>query len=72
MMSKGCLYHIVRFKYLDSTVSPIELVPVVREFLEVFLNDLLEIPPEQEIDFGIDLLSDTNPISIPLYRIAPS
>ena len=72
MISEGCLYHIVRVKDLDFEVSPIELVPIVRGFLEVFPNDLLEIPPEQEIDFGIDLLSDTNPISIPLYRIDPS
>ena len=62
MISKGCLYHIVRFKYLDSTVSPIELVPVVREFLEVFPNNLPRIPHKREIDFGIEFLQDTNPI----------
>ena len=44
----------------------------MREFPEVFPNDLLGIPPEWEIDIGIDLLPDTNPISIPPYRIAPS
>ena len=43
----------------------------MREFLEVFLDDLPRIPPEQEIDFGIDLLTDTQPISIPPYRMAP-
>ena len=43
--------------------------PVVREFPEAFPNDLPEIPPEWEIDFGIELLLDTNPISIPPYRI---
>ena len=30
MISKGCLYHIVRVKVLDSKNPPIELVPVVR------------------------------------------
>ena len=44
----------------------------MREFLEVFSNDLPGIPPEWEIYFGIDLLSDTNPITIPLYWMAPS
>ena len=38
--------------------------------MEVFPNGLLGIPPEREIDFGIDLLPDINPISIPLYRMA--
>ena len=40
MISKGCLYHIVRVKDLDSETPPIELVPVVMEFPKVFLNDL--------------------------------
>ena len=28
--------------------------------------------PEREIDFGIDLLQDSQPISIPLYRMSPA
>ena len=36
MISKGCLYHIVRVPDLDSEIPPIESVPVVNEFLEVF------------------------------------
>ena len=72
MISKGCLYHIVRVQDLDSEIPHIESVPVVSEFLEIFPNELPGIPPEQEIDFGIDLLSDTNPISISPYRMAPA
>ena len=68
MISKGCLYHIVRLKYLDSKNPPFES-PVEREFPKVFPNDLPGIPPEREIDFGIDLLPATNPISIPSYRM---
>ncbi|WMV18711.1 hypothetical protein MTR67_012096, partial [Solanum verrucosum] len=45
----------------------LESVPVVNEFLLVFYDDLPGIPPEREIDFGIDLLSDMQPISIPPY-----
>ena len=36
----------------------------------VFPDDLPGIPPEREIDFGIDLLTDIQPISIPPYRMA--
>ena len=61
----------VRVQYLDSDVPPIESVPVVIDFPEVFPKDLPDIPPKWEIDFGIDLLPDTNPISIPPYRMAP-
>ena len=62
MMSKGCLYHIVRVQDSDSRIPPIELVLIVKEFLEVFPNDLPDIPPKREIDFGINLLPDINPI----------
>ena len=30
---------------------PDEDVPVVRDFLDVFLNDLPGLPPKREIDF---------------------
>ena len=62
MISKACIYHIVGVQDLDFEVHPIELVLVVSAFLEVFPNDLPGIPPERKINFGIDLLPDTNPI----------
>ncbi|WMV19079.1 hypothetical protein MTR67_012464 [Solanum verrucosum] len=43
---------------------------VVKEFPDIFPDDLPGISPKREIDFGIDLLPDTQPISIPSYRIA--
>ena len=70
MISEGCLYHIVIVQDLDSKIPPIESVPVVREFSEVFSNDLPIILPEREINFSIDLLPDTYPISISPYRLA--
>ncbi|XP_049388796.1 uncharacterized protein LOC125853135 [Solanum stenotomum] len=67
-----CIYHIVRVKDIESETPPLELVPIVREFSKVFPDGLPAIPPEREIDFDIDLLSDTQPISIPPYQIAPA
>ena len=43
--SKGCLYHIVRFKYLTTEIPPIESVHVVMEFPKVFPNDIPKICP---------------------------
>ena len=45
---------------------------MMREFTDVFPNDLPGIPPELETYFGINLLMDTNSISIPPYRKAPA
>jgi hypothetical protein len=36
---------------------------VVREFLDVFLEELLRMPPDREVEFVIDLLPRTAPIS---------
>ena len=52
MISKGCIYHLVRVQDLDSEVPPIESVPVESEFLEVFLIDHPSIPPKREIELG--------------------
>ncbi|XP_052203150.1 uncharacterized protein LOC127808617 [Diospyros lotus] len=44
-----------------------EEVEVVREFLDVFPKDLTELPPDREVEFAIELLPGTTPISIPTY-----
>ncbi len=44
----------------------------MNEFPLVFPNNLPSNSLEWEIDFVIDLLPDTKPISIPPYRIAPA
>ncbi|KAA3484674.1 DNA/RNA polymerases superfamily protein [Gossypium australe] len=58
---------------IDSKVSEkkIESVPVVCEFSDVFLEELLGLPPIREVEFRIDLLPGTTPISIAPYRMAP-
>ncbi|KAA3484483.1 DNA/RNA polymerases superfamily protein [Gossypium australe] len=48
----------------------VELVPIVCEYPEVFLEELSGLPPVREIEFGIDLVLGTSPISIALYRMA--
>ena len=72
MIPKGYLYHLVRLKDYSLETLSLESVPLVCEFPEVFSKDLHGIPPEREIDCGIDLLPHTHPISIPPYRMAPA
>ena len=45
---------------------------VVREFLDVFSEDLLGLPLDRELEFEIELLSCSAPVSIPPYKIAPA
>ncbi|KAL2230914.1 UNVERIFIED_CONTAM: Transposon Ty3-G Gag-Pol polyprotein [Sesamum indicum] len=54
-------------------VSPGVLdVPVVREFPDVFPDELPGLPPHREVDFEIDTIPGVVPISIAPYRMAPS
>lgn len=61
---KGYIYNTVSVNDLWFEYPPLESIDVVKEFLEVFPDYLPIIPLEQEINFGIDLLQDTRPISI--------
>ena len=47
-------------------------MPVVCEFSDIFPKDLVGLPPDRELEFGIELLSGSTPISIPPYRMAPA
>ncbi|KAK4383727.1 putative mitochondrial protein [Sesamum angolense] len=46
-------------------------VPVVREFPDVFPEELPGLPPHREVDFEIDTIPGAAPISITPYRMAP-
>ena len=45
---------------------------VVCEYSDVFPEDLVSLPPHREIEFSIDLVPDTAPISMAPYRFAPA
>ncbi|KAA0059041.1 ty3-gypsy retrotransposon protein [Cucumis melo var. makuwa] len=46
--------------------------PVVRDYLDVFLEELPRFPPHTKIDFAIELEPGTVPIFKALYRMAPA
>nr|GEZ59210.1 hypothetical protein [Tanacetum cinerariifolium] len=46
-------------------------IVVVRDFPEVFPNDLSGLPPIQEIKFRIELIPETTPVAKFPYRLAP-
>ena len=47
-------------------------IPVVRDNSDVFPNDLPGLATDREIEFNIDLLPGTNPISIAPYHMVPT
>ncbi|GKF06488.1 putative reverse transcriptase domain-containing protein [Tanacetum coccineum] len=49
-----------------------EEIVVIREFPEVFLDDLPRLPPIQEIEFRIELIPEATPVAKSPYRLALS
>ncbi|MCI57297.1 cellular nucleic acid-binding protein [Trifolium medium] len=49
-----------------------EELPVVCEFLDVFPEDVSDVPPEREVEFTIDLVPGTSPISMAPYQMSAS
>ena len=52
--------------------TQLEDIPIVKEFPDVFLDDISGLPPDREVEFTIDLIPGTEPNSIPPYRMAPA
>jgi len=47
-------------------------IPIVCDFKDVFLEELLGLPPQREIEFEIELILGSQPISSAQYRMAPT
>ena len=59
----------------DTQITPnhrVQAPRVVWEFMDVFLQELQGLPSFQEVDFFIELVPGTAPISIAPYRMAPA
>nr|GEZ59560.1 putative reverse transcriptase domain, ribonuclease H-like domain, aspartic peptidase domain protein [Tanacetum cinerariifolium] len=52
--------------------SKLKDIPVVREFPDVFPEDLSGLPPSREVEFRIDLIHGAMPVAKSPYRLAPT
>ena len=71
MLRKGCQGYLAFVIDRRQEGTRLEDIPIVKEFPDVFPDDVLGLPPDREVEFTIDLILGTEPISIPLYRMAP-
>jgi hypothetical protein len=49
-----------------------ESISVVEEFMDVFPEELPGMPPEREVEFYIDIIPGTAPITKRPYHMAPT
>ncbi|KAJ8766927.1 hypothetical protein K2173_011745 [Erythroxylum novogranatense] len=72
MMSKGCEAYLAYVLDTKADRGRLEDILVVREFPDVFPEELPGLPSPREIEFPVELLPGTAPISILPYRMAPT
>ena len=71
MLRQGCQGYLAYVVETGKEGTIFYEIPIVREFPDVFPDDIAGLPPEREVEFTIDLIPGTEPISIPPYRMAP-
>jgi hypothetical protein len=70
-MRKGCQSYAIQVtNMLEKEDKPkLEDFTILCEFRDMFVDEIPELPPRREIEFSIDLLSGSTPISKAPYRM---
>jgi hypothetical protein len=67
---KGCKLYAILALSEKGVAEGLEHLPVVKEFADVFPEELPGMPPERELEFTIDLKPGTEPIARTPYRMS--
>ncbi|XP_062075461.1 uncharacterized protein LOC133779523 [Humulus lupulus] len=72
MLQHGCLGYLLNMvNESEETEKRLEETRVVAKSLDVFPEELQGLPSHREIEFVIDLMPETTPVSRAPYRMAP-
>lgn len=69
MLNRGCEGYLASLIIEDQKLREVEF-SIVKEYRDVFPDDLLGRPTLREVEFSIDLVLETAPISKAPYRMA--
>ena len=72
IMRKGCETFLALILDSKRGQVDVEKIPVVREFPDVFPEELPGVPQEREVDLAIEIVPGTVPMSRAPYRMAPT
>ena len=72
LLKKGCEAFLALVLDSKRGQVDVEKISVVKEFPDVFPEELLGIPPEREVDLSIEVVRGTTPISRAHYCMAPT
>ncbi|GJW71124.1 putative reverse transcriptase domain-containing protein [Tanacetum coccineum] len=66
------IFEVIEIMEKKSDEKKLEDIPVVKEFPDVFPEDLPGLPPVRQVEFQIDLIPGAAPVARTPYRLAPS
>ncbi|XP_052485233.1 uncharacterized protein LOC128040504 [Gossypium raimondii] len=71
LVQKGCEAYLAYVSNSALEKLSVRDIRTVREFLDVFSEELPKVPPDKEMEFGIDLLQGIASVSIAPYHMTP-
>ncbi|XP_022854822.1 uncharacterized protein LOC111376126 [Olea europaea var. sylvestris] len=69
LKKKSCHGFLVNISGAQQSKVPLPVVPIVRDFIDVFPNDLLGTPLDRQVEFTIDLVPRAGLVSKAPYRM---
>jgi hypothetical protein len=72
MIAKGCIGYLAYLLNKPKDQCTVENTEIVKDYPEVFLEELTLLPPSREVEFTIDLVLGAEPVSRTPYRMAPA
>jgi len=70
-IQKATQYFIIFTRLEVEKEEEASIILVVHEFEDVFLEEVPRLPPNREVEFSIDFVPGTGPVSMAPYRMAP-
>ncbi|XP_016676386.1 uncharacterized protein [Gossypium hirsutum] len=71
LVCKGCEAYLAYIIFSDSEISSIKDIGIVKDFPDLFPDELTGLHRNREVEFGIELLLGIALVSIVPYRMAP-
>ncbi|GKF25132.1 putative reverse transcriptase domain-containing protein [Tanacetum coccineum] len=71
-IERGCHLFVAHVTEKEPKEKRLEGVPIIRNFLEVFPDDLPGLPPPRQVEFRFELVPAAAPVACAPYRLASS
>jgi hypothetical protein len=72
LVQRGCEAYLAYLKDREKESELLADIPIVKEFPDVFLEELPGLPPKREVEVSIDIILGSVPIAQSPYKMTPA